>query len=119
MELKDQLRQLRKLAKLTQGELGERLKVPQSTISKRERGEVELRVQDIVDTADVCGLRAVITFMPVDLTEDVSELLEQADPRHRLVLIRLLQALPRLEPRERELLLAMIELGASRGLQGS
>ncbi|HML96604.1 MAG TPA: helix-turn-helix transcriptional regulator [Thermodesulfobacteriota bacterium] len=72
-ELAAELRKARKKAGLTQKELGEKTGIPQSHISRIEKGEVDIQASSLVGIARVLGLELML--VPRELAAAVDGLM--------------------------------------------
>lgn len=59
-ELAAVLREARKRAGLTQKELGQKTRIPQSHVSRIENGDVDVRASSLVEIARVLGLELML-----------------------------------------------------------
>ena len=66
----DSIAQARKAKKLTQADLGKRLGLPQSYISRLESGQLDIRLSGIVEIARYLGLEMML--VPVTMVPTVS-----------------------------------------------
>ncbi len=64
----------RKQKQLTQDELGKRLGLPQSYISRLESGRLDIRLSSLVELARYLGFE--VMFVPVSMTPTVQTLLD-------------------------------------------
>lgn len=109
MEIGDRLRDMRRQAGLTQGELGRRLGRTQIWISNRELGRIVPRWDEILDIAEACGFDAGVAFtLSSDSAEEVADLIFRAAPTDLTAVADLLRALDVMDEGRRTMVLALL-----------
>ena len=112
------LRDLRERRGLTLDAVADALGVAKTTLSAIERGASGPSIERYAEMADQIGAVLTVMVLPGELGQHWRDLaaFAQAEPEHLAEQVRLLRAWSTLSPRERSLLLYMVERSGSEPL---
>lgn len=104
------LEEIRRSAGLSQERLADRLRVSRVQVSRIENSISRTPVETLESWADACGYDLVLVARESPAARELAAELDHATPAERALCLRLSRLLPRLDDRERQMVVSYVRV---------